>query len=67
MSLSIDRRAVLRVLLVLLLALAILGHAVVLLLGALDALVTALLGVPRLAYGSRRFVELVWRTWEEQR
>jgi len=51
----------------LLLALAIAGHVIVLLLGALDAFVTAFLGMPRLSYGSRRFVQVVRETWEEGR
>lgn len=46
-------------------ALAMLGHVVVLLLGAADALLTSLIGVPRIAYGSRRFVEVVRETWKE--
>lgn len=48
------------------LALAIAGHVVVLLLGALDAYVTSLIGVPRLSYASRRFVQVVRETWEEE-
>lgn len=47
-------------------ALAALGHMVVLLAGALDALVTSLIGVPRISYGTRRFVEVVRDTWEDE-
>jgi hypothetical protein len=47
-------------------ALAMLGHVLVLLLGAADALATSVLGVPRIAYGSRRFVEVVRETWKEE-
>lgn len=75
MSTRIDRRELLqharmltfRACVGLLLVLAILGHVIVLLCGALDALVTAFLGVPRLSYGSRRFVQVVRETWEEER
>lgn len=71
----IDRRALLqqarvlafRACVGLVLVLAILGHVLVLLLGALDALVTAFLGVPRLSRGTRRFVEVVRETWEADR
>lgn len=71
----IDRRAMLRharamgfrACIGLVLVLAILGHVLVLLLGALDALVTAFLGVPRLSRGTRRFVEVVRQTWEADR
>lgn len=51
----------------LVLVLAILGHVFVLLLGALDALVTAFVGVPRLSRTTRRFVQVVRTTWEESR
>ncbi|TMR95599.1 hypothetical protein [Nonomuraea basaltis] len=50
-----------------LLALAILGHVLVLLLGAADALLTAFLGVPPLSSSTRRFVEVVKDTWEAGR
>lgn len=50
-----------------LLALALLGHVLVLLLGAADALLSAYLGVPRLSSATRRFVEVVRDTWEEER
>lgn len=50
-----------------LLALALLGHTLVLLAGAADALLTAYLGVPRLSSATRRFVEVVRDTWEEER
>ena len=46
-------------------ALTMLGHVLVLLLGAADALLTSLIGVPRISYGSRRFVQVVRETWEE--
>ncbi|MBF8187297.1 hypothetical protein ITP53_16470 [Nonomuraea sp. K274] len=70
----IDRRALLlqarvltfRAAVGLVLALAIIGHVVVLLLGALDALVTAWVGVPRLSASTRRFVQVVRETWEEE-
>ncbi|SDJ93504.1 hypothetical protein [Nonomuraea jiangxiensis] len=70
-----DRRALLLVARVLVfraavglvLVLAILGHVLVLLLGALDALVTAWLGLPRLSRFSRQFVEVVRETWREER
>jgi hypothetical protein len=48
------------------LALAILGHVIVLLAGALDALVTSLVGIPRISYGTRKFVEVVRETWKEE-
>ncbi|WP_336208216.1 hypothetical protein [Nonomuraea sp. LPB2021202275-12-8] len=56
-----------RVCLALLLSLAIFGHVVVLLLGAVDALITARLGLPRLSYSSRRLVEVVYITWKASR
>jgi hypothetical protein len=40
------------------------GHVVVQLAGAADAIVTALLGVPRLAVGLRRFRAALRETWE---
>jgi pheromone shutdown protein TraB len=46
-------------------ALLMLGHLVGLLLGAADAYVTSLLGMPRIAYGTRRFVQVVRETWED--
>lgn len=74
-TVHIDRRALLRearalvfrACVGLVLALAILGHVLVLLLGALDALVTAYIGVPRLSRSTRRFVEVVRETWEADR
>lgn len=71
----VDRRALLhlartlayRACVGLVLVLAILGHVLVLLLGALDALVTAFVGVPRLARTTRQFVQVVRETWEESR
>ncbi|MBB6351857.1 hypothetical protein FHU36_008440 [Nonomuraea muscovyensis] len=42
-----------------------LGHVLALLAGAVDALVTALLGVPRMAYGARRFADVIRETWKE--
>jgi hypothetical protein len=47
-----------------LLALAILGHVIVLLFGALDALLAAFLGVPRISHGTRQFVQVVRETWQ---
>ncbi len=47
-----------------LLMLALLGHVVALLLGALDALATAYLGMPRLSSSTRRFVQVVRDTWK---
>lgn len=40
------------------------GHIVVLAGGALDALLTALLGVPRLSFVGRRFTQMARETWE---
>ncbi|MFI7618024.1 hypothetical protein ACIBP6_43075 [Nonomuraea terrae] len=68
----VDRRALLqharlltlRAAVGLVLMMAILGHVLVLLLGALDALLTAWLGVPRLSSTTRRFVQVVRETWE---
>jgi hypothetical protein len=45
-------------------ALLMLGHLVGLLLGAADAYVTSLLGVPRLAYTGRRLAAVVRDTWK---
>jgi hypothetical protein len=42
------------------------GHVIGLVLGAADALVTSLLGVPRLSYGARRLVDVVRDTWREE-
>lgn len=42
----------------------VVGHVIVLLAGALDAYVAALLGLPRLAYSTRRVVEVVNETQE---
>lgn len=44
--------------------LAYLGHILTLLAGAVDALVTALLGVPRITYGAGRLARVVRETWE---
>ncbi|TDC98495.1 hypothetical protein E1292_35240 [Nonomuraea deserti] len=70
----IDRRALLqqartlafRAAVGLVLILAIFGHVLVLLFGALDALVTAYIGVPRLSRTTRRFVQVVKDTWKEE-
>ena len=48
-------------------AIAAVGHVVVQLAGALDAYITAVLGVPRLAYSVRRFVEVMRKTWKADR
>lgn len=40
------------------------GHVVVQLLGAADAIATAVLGIPRLAVLGRRFAAAVQQTWE---
>jgi len=72
MTESPDRRALLmlaralafRACVGLVLALAVLGHVAVLLLGALDALVTAYIGVPRLSSTTRRIVQVVHETWK---
>lgn len=48
-----------------LLVLAVFGHVLVLLFSALDALVTAFIGIPRLSYSSGRFVRVVAKTWKE--
>ncbi|MEV0626024.1 hypothetical protein [Nonomuraea wenchangensis] len=69
----LDRRALLmlarvlafRACVGLVLVLAVLGHVVALLLGALDALVSAYIGVPRLSSSTRRFVQVVRETWKE--
>lgn len=45
-------------------ALAWLGHAIAQLAGAADAIVTAALGVPRLAVLARRFLAALVETWE---
>ncbi|MFI7707587.1 hypothetical protein [Nonomuraea sp. NPDC049480] len=50
----------------LLAALTMLGHLVVLVAGAIDALVTAYVGLPRLAYAVRRIVEVVRETAREE-
>ncbi|MFI7134210.1 hypothetical protein ACIBQ1_51690 [Nonomuraea sp. NPDC050153] len=75
MTESLDRRALLmlarllayRAAVGLVLVLAILGHVLVLLLGALDALVTAYIGVPRLSRFTRQVVEVIRETWEQGR
>ncbi|WP_157251016.1 hypothetical protein [Nonomuraea typhae] len=54
-----------RAALLVLLTLAVFGHVLVLVLGALDALVTAFVGVPRLSYASGRLVRVVAATWKE--
>lgn len=41
------------------------GHTVVLVLGAADAYVTAVLGTPRISYGCRRLAAVVRTTWKE--
>ena len=71
---SIDRRALRRrarrvlavVVAAMLTALVWVGHMVALLGGAADAFLTALLGVPRIAYGCRRFADVVRQTWKEE-
>ena len=45
--------------------LALVGHIVVLVLGAVDAYVTAVLGVPRVGYGVRCLAAVVRDTWKE--
>ncbi|MEV0968534.1 hypothetical protein [Microtetraspora glauca] len=59
------RRLVLTALGPLLLALAVLGHLLVLVLGAADALVMAAIGVPRLAWCARPIVEEARAQWRE--
>lgn len=44
--------------------LALLGHTVVIVLGAADAIVSARLGTPRLAVRLRRFRAALRETWE---
>ncbi|MBN6051321.1 hypothetical protein JYK22_05195, partial [Nonomuraea sp. RK-328] len=60
------RRALAAVVAAVLTALIWVGHVLGLLVGAADALVTAHLGVPRIAYGCRRFAEVVRETWQEE-
>ncbi|MBB6343766.1 hypothetical protein FHU36_000275 [Nonomuraea muscovyensis] len=43
-----------------------LGHVLALLGGAVDALVTALLGLPRVSYSTRRVADVIRETWEEE-
>lgn len=45
--------------------LAWLGHILVLVVGAVEALIAARLGVPRLAYVARRLAWVARETWEE--
>ncbi|MFG1826715.1 hypothetical protein ACGFIJ_29905 [Microbispora bryophytorum] len=45
--------------------LAMLGHVLLLLLGALDALITAAIGTRRMAFLSRQFADVARRTWKE--
>jgi Na+-driven multidrug efflux pump len=63
-AVDIARTLIFRACVGMLLALAILGHVIVLLLGALDALLAAFFGVPRLSHGTRQFVQVVRETWQ---
>ncbi|MEV5893169.1 hypothetical protein [Nonomuraea fuscirosea] len=47
-------------------ALTLLGHVIVLVIGALDALATSYVGLPRLAYLLHRFAEIVRETAREE-
>lgn len=43
------------------------GHVIVQLAGAVDSIVAAALGVPRLSYTARRVAEVMRETWEAGR
>jgi hypothetical protein len=63
---SAGRVAVMYAVAYLLAVLTMLGHLVVLVAGAIDALATSYVGLPRLAYLLRRFVEVVRETAREE-
>ncbi|SEN87052.1 hypothetical protein [Nonomuraea pusilla] len=66
-SLTLQARRLLAVIVAAVLtALVWVGHVLTLFVGAADALVTARLGVPRVAYICGRLAEVVRQTWKEE-
>lgn len=56
----------LRVLAGIVIWLMVVGQILLLALGALDSLITATIGTPRIVYCSRRLTDVIRRTWKEE-
>ena len=61
------RNALASVIFGLLVALAVLGHTIALIAGAIDALITAAIGTRRISYISGQLRDAARETWEEDR